>query len=202
MSNEKGDSAQFWPSHIERARDPENWLRKSYHFKFAAEVLYDAYSKAQRFDLRSLSGVDTRTSVELAEWQKGLSSLMPCIVCLGYSMELMFKALIVQKDPAAAIGNDKIHMDTSHSFFRLADQAGVKLSNDEDTLLKRLSDYLGWGRYPTKKDPSKYRCFWEDEGDFHPDLNFQLSDFYIPNLKILDRISSIYSDTRQDLKDS
>ncbi|BCS96099.1 hypothetical protein DSLASN_17310 [Desulfoluna limicola] len=71
MSNEKGDSAQFWPSHIERARDPQNWLRKSYHFKFAAEVLYDAYSKSQRVDLHSLSGVDTTKSVELAEWQKG-----------------------------------------------------------------------------------------------------------------------------------
>ncbi|BCS96100.1 hypothetical protein DSLASN_17320 [Desulfoluna limicola] len=53
----------------------------------------------------------------------------------------MFKALIVQKDPAAAIGNDKIHMDKSHSFVRLADQAGVKLSIGKNSQASSVSKY-------------------------------------------------------------
>lgn len=205
MSKEKGDkstiqkggSTPFWPNHIKAVRNSDSWLSKSYQFKSAAIVLYDAYSKSQRVDFLSLIGVDTRKSVEIAEWQKGLSSVMPCIVCLGYSMELMFKALIVQNNPELIPEKGKVSFDKSHSLVRLAKQADIVLSEDEDKFLKRLSDYLVWGRYPTKVTPSQYRDFHEDREDYHPAVIFHLPEFYIPNMNILDRICNIYYERRK-----
>jgi len=132
----------FWPEHIEFARSPGNWFNKSIQFQSAAEILFKAYAEAQR------SGPPPQLNDDFGKWQQGLSTHMPCIICLGYAIELMFKALIVQNDPEVIPENGKVRFDTSHSLVPLSVQADIDLFEKEDKLLKRLSDYLVWGRYP------------------------------------------------------
>lgn len=85
----------FWPEHINFAKAPINWSLKAAQFRNASKVLYKAYKKAQQYE------PEPGTKITDEKYQKateGKGTKLPIIVNIGYAIELILKAIIIQND--------------------------------------------------------------------------------------------------------
>jgi hypothetical protein len=65
----------------------------------------------------------------------------------GFAVEVLMKALIIQKE--SGVDSKGQFQLKNHDLLKLADRAGLTISDDEKRLLERLQEYAIWaGRYP------------------------------------------------------
>jgi hypothetical protein len=147
--------------------NPQMWLWSAERLYYAAEVVWDV---AWNAEVAMFQG--KRPQHAAASGQYSTSLLL-----FGYAFENALKGLIVQRltsdrqTVVTADGKLKGIPTKGHQIVVLAREwARLTLRADEETLLRRLQEYVLWaGRYPVMKDASAYKSGELVPGTlFHP----------------------------------
>lgn len=114
-----------------------SWYHKAWHLMGAAGALWACQNNHRSKEIVGELGLET----EFSMWQAlGEPYLMLC----GLSLELLFKAIVVEKH-----GKPMEH----HNLRALATNASVELTEKQKGQLDLLSAYVTWaGRYPVSKE--------------------------------------------------
>lgn len=87
---------------------------------------------------------------------------------MGMAFESLIKAVLTQRN---------IDFKYIHNLRKLAQQADIKLSEEEFNLLDILSEYILWaGRYPVPKADENFKKFYENEQEQLYDGYTKISD--------------------------
>ena len=119
-----------------RATWPRVWLGQAQDLRLAARLLWHAHE--QEFEKVTSAGrAETLGLGEIA------------LMLMGFALEVLFKGILVARDPSLA-GEGRLNGSLkSHDLIALREAVGLDLPAHEAQLLERLSEAAIWmGRYP------------------------------------------------------
>lgn len=164
------DEEHFWTDQFEKvAREPITWYLQARDLKRAAEIIFTEHEKGM---------AAFKSGKKTSQMFKQLSLALPYILLAGFALEILVKGIYVAKDKTI-VKNGKLMKwpKTGHDIKeliklvnkKLNKEKQIKLSEDEENLVQRLSVSIVWaGRYPIPKDskdrvPSKsgYPLTWK-----------------------------------------
>lgn len=129
-------------------REPDMWHTSAYGLKHAA----DAVLAKIKADMTALA-----SGKPSAKHFRKLPVVYAYMLLAGLAIENLIKGLSIKKD-SALIDNGKLDQSLGkHDLLALARKAGVRLTEEERSLVERLTEYVIWaGRYPIPKRSDSY----------------------------------------------
>lgn len=128
------------------AETPAIWALSARRLKRSGDLLFDAYAADLDAMGRGVSPLDLAN----------LEIVGPATLLLGLATENILKAIAIQKDPQPVKNGKLRDWPTSHDLIRLAEFAGVTLTDEQRDLLQRVGGFVEWaGRYPIPKKATK-----------------------------------------------
>jgi len=141
---------KFYDEQFElRTLTPELWALNARRLKQAADILFEAYEQ----DLKDMTAGESPLQLHNLE----LSG--PATLLYGLALENILKAILLTTSPDA-ITDGKLRKwpKDGHDQILLAHEAKIKLTINEENILRRLSEFVRWaGRYPIPKSADKMR---------------------------------------------
>lgn len=138
-----------WPSELDAAKAPSNWLAMAQSFFSAAIVLDQENTSAQQ---AMHAGDGCQVGVDLLRRQQTSTA---AIFCLAFSLELAIKGALVQQGKLDGLSHQKNLTIAHHSLIELANQIdGFTTDSETENLLQWASNMVLGGKYPTSKKPS------------------------------------------------
>ena len=137
-------SAEFYEEEfVTGALIPERWISQALRLKRAGDLLFEASAA----DLERFSHGEKPSTL------KNLEMVMPATLLYGMALENALKGRLVHQQPNRIVnGKLRAWPGGSHNLNVLADAARVTLSQEEEDLLRRLTQFVLWaGRYPTPR---------------------------------------------------
>lgn len=133
-------------------RDPHAWVRRAHTLLQAEELVLVPLSN-------TFPGGTTR---DHPTRRRDQFLMEPYLLLSGYAIELLLKAVLLVRRPEIVVDGTLLSKawtgkGTGHALQRLADEADLDRSPDEDDLLVRLEAFITWsGRYPVPTKSSSY----------------------------------------------
>ena len=137
---------------------PMSWRMKAEELRRAADVLWHVFlmdmKDVQEFSEIARSDPDPRRQLPYRP-----SVVDPFMLLAGLGIENALKGFLVARRPeCVSRGKLRGKIITSHDLVRLAREAGVTLSDDEEQVCRLATSAVeGWGRYPIPRNMSKMK---------------------------------------------
>jgi hypothetical protein len=137
-----------WPSELDTAKQPTEWVRRARTFMNAAVVLHDEQAEAY-------SQVFQQAAIQTAERELRLDIQMPAVFCLCFAVELAVKAALVRQGALNELTSGELMPLANHKLGALAgDVAGLNLTEGEAATLGTAGEIVLRHKYPVGPKPS------------------------------------------------
>lgn len=185
------------PNSNELLLSKNNWKSHALHFKDAALILVDAKIKSSTI-INNKTGC-TIDDPELQLAHLAIHTRLPCMMCMGLSIEMLLKALSLSKGKFSQDAAGKISFigagANGHNLKGMCDVLSVTLSKDEQNVVDRLADVIVWGKYPGPRTPHEYEHpFYStingNSKPFHPHRGWDIQLFVNIYTNLFNRIIS------------
>lgn len=170
---------------LQRARNKQSWIMQAKYLSYAANYLLKLHQKARDTQVKLLlnemkkNGGRLRVGSRPATKQEikliyDSSVISVYRMLMGYSIENLAKAFLIEAQPSLIGNNGIIHKSviTSHLSVTMIEGCNIKLKVQEKDIVKMLSWYVVWaGRYPVPlktehtKPYERYDGLWFQPGD-------------------------------------
>lgn len=138
-----------WPSELDLAKVPSNWIAFASAFYCAAKVLneessaaFQEWTQQEGQPVRAANMIRTQTQI-------------PAEFCLAFSMELAIKAVLVSQGKLDDLSSEAALPFGNHMLHTLArDIDGFEVTSEEEGILLWASRTVLSGKYPVSKKPS------------------------------------------------
>lgn len=173
------------PSPLLMAREPGNWVTKSLEFHNAGRILLEDYNRVNN-ELRLYEG--KQIGPEYLSLHKRRYVTTPIIFCLSFSLELLVKGALIKQNPEKWIPNKGKSLLSHNVYNNIVEDLGIKLTDLEDRVAKRISDHVVWGKYPEKLRPSMKPEEMEELFLYHLKVVFSVNEYFQIINSIRDKI--------------
>jgi len=164
------------PKPLEIARHPANWWIYSTQYFTAGQVLLEtAVRNRRKWDEEC---VGRGVTEEHHEIRRRFSLDRPIIFNLAFSVELTVKAILVAQDPVRWVPeNGRVRF--GHDVLAVVtENTDLEFSENETKVLKRIGDYVSFGKYPERLKPGDTVERVEELFNYHPYVSWSLSEFF------------------------
>ena len=183
------------PRPVEKARSSGNWAAKSQEFFIAGKTL----AKEQLRSVEIISASNGKPIDEnLAENFVKAGMFSSIVFLLAFSIELLVKAVLIEKDAAKWIPDKGRVKFQGHNISNLAnEEICIKFTEDEEKILNRITDYVSWGKYPERLNPSEVEEGFKDLFGYHPYVTWSLKEFITLIESIRNKLNEEYKTNNQ-----
>jgi hypothetical protein len=164
-----------FPKPIEIARCSGNWAMKSQDFFIAGKTLInEQLLSGKRIHASVGQVIDERLEEDFAKVNMSSS----IVFLLAFSIELLVKAVLIERDAIKWIPDEGKMNFLGHDIFTLAtEEIGIQVTENEEEIIKRIGEYVSWGKYPERIAPNRVNEEWKDKFGYHPYVSWSLVEF-------------------------
>lgn len=139
MSDNTSDG-MLEPTWDDRRHDSLCWVLYSDTYHAAANLLHDVHRQCTAALVREIREIK-KPAIRPELWFDSVAGM-----CLGLSIELAIKAVLIERDPDII---DVFNKFVSHDLVKLAKKAEIPIDDKETKLLDNLHEMVKWGgKYP------------------------------------------------------
>jgi hypothetical protein len=164
--SDPANAAQWDIDHFRFAQSPRAWLLTAESLLNAAPAhFFSALEQAKRHDAASKVAEDKAWAAmeelgqdsAVADIEVMAPEFLPAFLLYGFAIENLLKGLYVLANPNT-VDDKEINIPTTHNLTFLAQTVGLKTSETEADMLRRLTSITTWsGRYPVAKTLEAFR---------------------------------------------
>ncbi|MGA2496354.1 MAG: hypothetical protein ABSH20_01350 [Tepidisphaeraceae bacterium] len=145
-------------------KDPTSWTSEADNLRDAADLVHEAYAADWKVVEQCLKRKRRGEGSGVLPGRLGLYKV--AFLLLGLANENLLKAMLLGNNVDTGSDNEIKWPDNGHDQRKLASNAGLGLTAEEDVLLGLLSEFVLWaGRYPLPKKEKHLDQELDSSGD-------------------------------------
>ena len=180
------------PTPLQIARNPTGWWIRSNEFFTAGEVLLEKKEASNKRYYEEFVG--KQITEESKENFRYLQLSTSIIFNFTFSCELLVKAILVKIDPEKWIP-DTGSVKFGHDIYDLiVTEIGIELNDLESKIVKRIGEYISYGKYPERAKPGNVQEKHEELFNYHPYVSWCLKEYYEIILSIRGKLNNHFNE--------